>query len=290
MSGGDWKALFQASQEGDLDLIKYYLDAGIDPNYQHPEFLTTPLIESIRCGHVAVARYLLERGANPGLTELMGGETPLSMARSTRNPEAVALISASLREQEVAQAGRRWAESLDATTHDFQREFGALTPAQLNWKPDVKTWSIAQNIDHLIVVNSTYFPVIESIRRGNYSLPFPAKMGFLVSFMGKSILKGVQPGSGSKVKTFPIWEPGHSQIPEGILERFGAQQAAVKKMMDDASDLIRQGAVISSPANRYIVYKLETAFDIIVAHERRHLAQAKAVFDRLLSQGENHGL
>ena len=281
MSGGNWKAMFKASQEGDLDLVKYYLDAGIDPNYQHPEFLTTALIESIRCGHLAVAQYLLEHNADPGLKELMGGETPLSMARSTRNPEAIRLVSSFLKDHESTNAPHKWGESLDAITRDFQRAFGALPPEQLNWKPGAKTWSIAQNIDHLIVVNGTYFPVIESLRNGTYTLPFTAKMGFLVSFMGKSILKGVQPGGGRKMKTFPIWEPGHSQIPEGILERFEAQQSALKDLMGDASDLIQQGTLISSPANRYIVYKLETAFDIIVAHERRHFEQARAVLQLL---------
>jgi hypothetical protein len=33
-----------------------------------------------------------------------------------------------------------------------------------------------------------------------------------------------------------------------------------------------------APAARVIVYRLETAFDIIVAHERRHFEQAKEVY------------
>lgn len=45
----------------------------------------------------------------------------------------------------------------------------------------------------------------------------------------------------------------------------------------DTADLIQQGAIISSPANRNIVYTLETAFDIIVAHEQRHLEQAREI-------------
>jgi hypothetical protein len=44
---------------------------------------------------------------------------------------------------------------------------------------------------------------------------------------------------------------------------------------------LEKGTVISSPANKYIVYKLETAFDIIVAHEERHLEQAKEVLSVL---------
>ena len=43
MSGGDWKAMFKGIQEGDFELVKYYLNIGIDPNYQHPEFLIQEL-------------------------------------------------------------------------------------------------------------------------------------------------------------------------------------------------------------------------------------------------------
>jgi hypothetical protein len=41
--------------------------------------------------------------------------------------------------------------------------------------------------------------------------------------------------------------------------------------------LVQAETVISSPANRFIVYKIGRAFDIIVAHEERHLNQAKEV-------------
>lgn len=44
MAAGDWKEMLIASQEGNLDLVRYHIRMGENPNYQHPEFLTTPLI------------------------------------------------------------------------------------------------------------------------------------------------------------------------------------------------------------------------------------------------------
>jgi hypothetical protein len=76
------------------------------------------------------------------------------------------------------------------------------------------------------------------------------------------------------MKTFPIWEPTSSHVPPDIWEKWEAQQAAMKSLIQSSHDLLDKGTVISSPANKNIVYKLETAFDIIVAHERRHLEQA----------------
>ena len=83
------------------------------------------------------------------------------------------------------------------------------------------------------------------------------------------------------MKTFPIWEPTASQIRTDIIQHFEKHQSELKRQIEASKLLIEKGTIISSPANRIIVYKLETAFDIIVSHEQRHLAQAKEVL-RLL--------
>lgn len=46
---------------------------------------------------------------------------------------------------------KNWASQIDNITRQTQSEFGALTYEQLNWKPNSNIWSIAQNLDHLIV-------------------------------------------------------------------------------------------------------------------------------------------
>lgn len=171
----------------------------------------------------------------------------------------------------------RWTSQIDEITSDFRQSFGALTIGQLNWKPNQHTWSVGQNLDHLIVINSTYFPVINAIREGTYRLPFIARLDFMVSFFGRTVLKAVQPDRKKRMKTFPIWEPTKSDIKQDIWERFEKQQAELKMLIKSSSDLLERGTVISSPANKNIVYKLETAFDIIVSHERRHFEQAKEV-------------
>ena len=170
---------------------------------------------------------------------------------------------------------KNWSEEIDKTTHNFIETFSGLNIDQLNWKPNSQTWSIAQNIDHLIVINKTYFPVIESIRKGTYKIPFISKLGFIVSFFEKIVLKSVQPDRNKKIKTFSIWEPSKSEIPNGILDRFKEHQVELKKMIKNSRDLVEKGTIISSPANKNIVYKLEIAFEIIVTHEKRHFEQSK---------------
>jgi hypothetical protein len=169
----------------------------------------------------------------------------------------------------------KWTTQLDKLTESFVNTFGSLNNEQLNQKPNPQTWSIAQNIDHIIVINETYFPLIDELKQGKQSLPFMAKFNFIVNLLGKTILKSVQPDRKRKMKTFKIWEPNKNKLDLDILKKFQTHQEALKKQITSSEELIKNGAVISSPANKNIVYKLETAFDIIVSHEQRHFEQAK---------------
>ncbi|MEO0340622.1 MAG: DinB family protein [Bacteroidota bacterium] len=172
---------------------------------------------------------------------------------------------------------QKWIEGVDQRTQQFQAHFATLNAEQLNWKPNPETWSIAQNIDHLIVINSTYFPVIDQLIAGTYRAPFIARIGFMVRLMGDAILKGSSADRSRKIKTFPIWEPASSKLSGDILNQFVDHQKKLKAYILKSAPLVGQAVVISSPANKNIVYSLAKAFDIIVAHEERHLEQAKEI-------------
>ena len=81
MAAGDWKDLYAASVAGDLARVRYHLRASVNPNYQHPEVLCTPLVASLIHGHDPVALCLLEHGADPNLRSEFDGLTPLEAAR-----------------------------------------------------------------------------------------------------------------------------------------------------------------------------------------------------------------
>lgn len=172
---------------------------------------------------------------------------------------------------------QEWLANIDRTTAAIKADFGYLSADQLNWKPNAETWSIGQNIDHLMVINQSYFPIFEALKAGQYHAPWHAKAGFLVSFMGKLILDSVQTDRQKKGKTFSIWEPTTSDVSANIIEQFEQHQQVLKQYIQTLTSNAEKGAVVASPANRKIVYRLSTAFDIIISHEERHAEQAREV-------------
>jgi hypothetical protein len=167
-----------------------------------------------------------------------------------------------------------WKVALDKQTNDFKELLSEFSEQELNWKPDLQTWSLAQNLDHLITINSSYFPIIDLALNKKLDLAWTGRISFIYNMMGKFILKSVQPDRRRKMKTFPVWMPSQSNISIDILSYFENHQLELKQYIDKSQSLLLNNAVIYSPASKAVVYKLSTAFDIIVAHEQRHYNQS----------------
>mgnify|MGYP001800611158 CR=1 FL=1 len=175
----------------------------------------------------------------------------------------------------------RWLDIIDQSTKGFQEAFSSLSQEQMNWKPDPATWSVGQNIAHLIVTNASFFPIIDAVRAGSHKVPWFPSRSFLVKFNEKMILNYVKPDREKRSKTATMWEPEQSEVESGILQKFIEEQEKLKALITGSQDLVEVGTLITSPISKFLVYHLEAAYDIIVTHEQRHLAQAKEVLSQL---------
>ncbi len=109
MPGGNWKEMFHAACEGDLGLVEHHVREGIDINYVHPEYLSTPLVASILAKQEAVALFLLAQGAKPDMHSEFDGVRPLQAARNSglANVEA-ALLKLGIAPLPPKPAARGW--------------------------------------------------------------------------------------------------------------------------------------------------------------------------------------
>lgn len=75
--------MFAAACRGDVELVRFHLEAGVDADFSHPEFQETALVAAVLARHGDVADLLLDHGADPALLSVADGLTPLEAARST---------------------------------------------------------------------------------------------------------------------------------------------------------------------------------------------------------------
>lgn len=100
MGHGEWKQLIAGVQNNDVRMVRFYISEKIDLDFQHPEFMSSALIESIRLGHYEIAKLLLESGASADIREAYSNLSPLSVARSTGHKTMIQLIKSYSKEPE----------------------------------------------------------------------------------------------------------------------------------------------------------------------------------------------
>lgn len=162
---------------------------------------------------------------------------------------------------------------------EVRRAFDPLSSQQINWKPSEEEWSIGQCVDHLILSNRGFVPIIERILMGQRRQSAWERMPVLPGFFGRLLIRTLRPGSGRKVRARPAFYPSRSAIAPGIVRSFLEQQGRLLSLMEATRGLDLDGITITSPVSRLITYSLMDAYRIIVVHEQNHVAQARRVMD-----------
>ena len=169
--------------------------------------------------------------------------------------------------------------SINNTTQKVSQNFSLLTNEQLNWKPDVSKWSIAQCLDHLIVSNSSYFPTFDKLINKTYQLPLLQKLNPFNKLFGPIMVRYLGPQSKQKLKNPKIFSPSTSTLPSTIIDDFSKHQEILINYFNQLNFLDKDKIVITSPASSFITYSLHHAMQIITVHEQRHINQAKNVLN-----------
>ena len=157
--------------------------------------------------------------------------------------------------------------------------FGGLSHRQLNWRPFAGSWSIAQCLDHLITINTLYFPLLASLRTGPPEPTLWERISPLSGLLGSLLVARLGPEYGKKVKTSPKAEPSASEI-HGIVDRFAQHQVElIQHYVQIPDDVNRAKTIVTSPLLRWVTYSLDDCLRILVVHEKRHLQQAIRVME-----------
>jgi hypothetical protein len=166
-------------------------------------------------------------------------------------------------------------EELKAVTDDAQETFGALSATQLNWKPSAEQWSVAQVFEHLIKSNRGFYPALEQTASGARRGNLWERVSPLSGFFGRMVLRAIV--SPRKFPAPRALKPSASDIEADIIARFAGQQdeLADKLRATEGADLRK--TVVTSPISAFVTYSMLDACRIVVAHERRHFAQAQRV-------------
>ncbi|MCP4124860.1 MAG: DinB family protein [Bacteroidetes bacterium] len=154
-------------------------------------------------------------------------------------------------------------------------DFCNLTREQINWRPDPKSWSIAECLDHLSVTNQQYFKVFENIKGNQLRTSLWAKIPGWDRLGASMVLKTVDPENQKKYKTFKVFRPSSSDYTRSVVDDFLNNQHQLVALIHELDGYENHNKIIvNSPVSKVISFSLETALNVAWKHAVRHLMQA----------------
>ena len=133
-------------------------------------------------------------------------------------------------------------------------------------------WSIAQCLDHLNSYGNYYLPQIEKgIAKNNTFQPT-----FKSSWLGAYFIRIMDPKtSTSKYKAFKGHQPAASLNAHAVVAEFIRQQEQLLLLLRQAQTSDLNAVRIPISIMKWLRLKLGDVFQFVIAHNERHLLQAK---------------
>ena len=178
-----------------------------------------------------------------------------------------------------------YVKGFEAVGRDLTELIRGLNDAQLNWRPSDGHWSIAECIAHITAAGNLYLePIDAAIHRG-FDRAMLGGRDFYPGRFDRWFIAQMEPPPRRKMKS------PKKIAPQGVEN--GAQLAADLESMHLAMiDLVRKatGLDLNRVKLRSVIIPLfrlplGTWFAFLLAHERRHLWQARQVRQELRFPG-----
>ena len=167
--------------------------------------------------------------------------------------------------------------ALSVIVRDTDATFGRLDAWQLNWRPDVQQWSVAQCFDHLLTANRLMFSAAEDALSGATPSTVWQRLPVLPRVFGRALVRSQAPGSTGKYKAPSKAQPSASDVGADVVARFEDQQREAARAVLGLDEVRAAHVVMTSPFVRVITYSVLDGWRLVVAHNHRHIQQATRV-------------
>jgi hypothetical protein len=165
---------------------------------------------------------------------------------------------------------------LDALASDTQQVYVNLEERQLNWRPDAARWSVAQCFDHLLTLNSLLVDAAGEALHAGRPRSFWQRVPVLPGLLGKLLIRSVAPAAARQIKAPAAATPARD-VAADIVPRFVAQHRDMVAWLQTVDEWHAAQAIMTSPFSRLITYSVLDGCRLVLAHDRRHLEQARRV-------------
>lgn len=168
---------------------------------------------------------------------------------------------------------------IEAITADGHAVCAGLTESQFNWRPGAGRWSIAECLVHLNISVTRTLPAFDRAIEQGRAKGLVGQGPFRYGWFANMVARSMEPPPRWRMKTARMLEvpPEGTHALTRVLPEFVALRDQLAERLRRADGLDLRRAKIVSPVNRLLRLPLGAYFAFMIAHDRRHLWQARQV-------------
>lgn len=156
-----------------------------------------------------------------------------------------------------------------------------MTEAQFNWRPAPGQWSIEECLAHLTALGQVEVEAVEKAVDEAKAKGITGTGPFEYPVWERFILRETEPPVRHRMPAPKRFVPVHGQPITGILPTFLHVQRQFTIQTERADGLDLRRVKVPTPITRLLKLSLGATLAQAAAHERRHMAQARRVWERL---------
>jgi len=149
-------------------------------------------------------------------------------------------------------------------------------PVKLNYAAAEGSWSVTQVLEHLNAYNRYYLPAIE---KSMVHISKDTSAWFIPGFWGNYFTKTIMPKNvyeiKNRMKTMKNYIPAKGLNVDSVFKEFFQHQHKLLQLLDVARRRNLNSIRIPITISKLIRFKLGDTFRFLVAHEQRHMIQAR---------------
>jgi hypothetical protein len=171
---------------------------------------------------------------------------------------------------------------IDANLSHAESLVAGLSRAQFNWHPEPGRWSIAQCLAHLNTVDGMDVAPLRVAVDEGHARNQTGEGPFTYGWLSRKFIASMEPPVKSKMRAPKYYVPPPEADPAVTLAEYRRVAGEMRRIAESAAglDLSRVKTilpVLPALARAIIKMPLGARFELLAAHDRRHLWQADQV-------------
>lgn len=170
-----------------------------------------------------------------------------------------------------------WFDALSQVQADVDRLLEPLDEARLNWRPAPARWSVGECLDHLTVTGTAIASYLGPALERGWARGRTGVGPFELGRLGRWWVKQVGPAPVRTARAPAVFAPGSAFRKPELAARFQVMQRGLLRLVERAGGLDLRRIRARSPVTPLLRFNAATWFEATIAHECRHLDQARRV-------------